>query len=299
MAQRKTVKLYRRDLLPPRKNTEQQEFWLFSQSEYDPDGNLNEQSVFDQKGSLVERVIREYNCNGFLIREQYFADDGEPSDEKSFEGDDNGLILKEFKHYLDGSFDTTEYFYDNQHRIVKTITTTDEGEVEQEMLNEYEGDQLVRTSISDGDGNLLRISEYLVDENGHTVEFKQTDNETGESTHLVTQYNDAGHKETEISYDEDGDIISQVLFKEDDKGRLISMTEQGESKNTITSFTYDDQGNIIQQTEQDGEGKLLMSIKREYDENNNMLQSEVFVESRGRSLPQHYEIKMEYTFFES
>lgn len=299
MAQRETVKLLRRDLLPPRKNTEQQEFWLYSHSEYDPNGNLTEQSVYNQNGSLVERVIREYNDSGFLIREQYFVDDGEPSDEKSYERDDNGLILKEFKHYLDGSYDTTVYFYDSQHRIARTITTSDEGEVEQEMLNEYREDRLVKNSVSDGEGNLLQTSVYGYDEAGNSAEFRQTDHETGESIHLVTHYNSAGHKETEISYDEEGDIISQVFYKEDDEGRMISMAEQGDTKNTITDFAYDDLGNVIQQTEQDKDGNLLMSVKRTYDEGNNMLTSEVFIEGRGRSLPQHYEIRLEYSFYES
>lgn len=298
MPQRKSIALYRKNLLAMPGNKMQHEAWLYSHSEFDAKGNLTEQSVYTQDGVLVERIINEFDANGFLIREKYLADADETSEEKSFQRDDKGLVLKEFKHYNDGSFDTTNYEYDNQYRIISKVTMNDEGEIEQKILNEYRDDFLVKTQTFDGENNLVQLDEFKYDEKGNSVEHKKIDNESGTNAFIVTSYNHHGRKKEEITYDEDGDIINETSYAEDEKGRLLNIIEEGSEKDVAIKFTYDEQDNIIHQEELSNQGKQLVSVKREFDNDNNLIRSEVYIDGQGQTLPQHYEVCIEYTFYD-
>lgn len=298
MPQRKSIALYRKNLLAMPGNKMQHEAWLYSHSEFDSKGNLSEQSVYTQDGILVERIINEFDANGFLIREKYLADADETSEEKSFQRDDKGLVLKEFKHYNDGSFDTTTYEYDNQYRIISKVTMNDEGEIEQKILNEYRDDFLVKTQTFDGENNLVQLDEFKYDEKGNSVEHKKIDNESGTNAFIVTSYNHHGRKKEEITYDEDGDIINETSYTEDEKGRLLNIIEEGSEKDVAIKFTYDEQDNIIHQEELSNQGKQLVSVKREFDKENNLMRSEVYIDGQGQTLPQHYEVIIEYTFYD-
>lgn len=298
MPQRKSIALYRKNLLTMPGNKMQHEAWLYSQSEFDAKGNLTEQSVYTQDGVLVERIINEFDANGFLIREKYLADEDETSEEKSFQRDDKGLLLKEFKHYNDGSFDTITYEYDKQYRIVSKVTLNDEGKIEQRINNEYRDDFLTKTHTFDGDNNLLQLDEFKYDEKGNSVEHKKIDNESGTNAFIVTSYNHHGRKKEEITYDEDGEIINETSYTEDVKGRLLNIIEEGSEKDVAIKFTYDEQDNIIHQEELSNQGKQLVSVKREFDKDNNLIRSEVYIDGQGQTLPQHYEVCIEYTFYD-
>ncbi|MBE0662446.1 MAG: hypothetical protein IH597_08255 [Bacteroidales bacterium] len=298
MPQRKSIALYRKNLLAMPGNKRQHEAWLYSHSEFNAKGNLTEQSVYTQDGALVERIINEYDANDFLINEKYMADANETSEEKSFERDEKGLILREFKHYIDDSVDTTTYQYDNQYRIISKVTVNDEGEIEQKVFNEYRDDFLVKTQIFDGENKLLQLDEFKYDEKGNSVEHRKVDNESGTNAFIVTSYNSLGRKKEEITYDEDGDIISETSYAEDEKGRLLNIIEESSEKDVAIKFTYDEQDNIIQQEEISNQGKQLVSVKREFDKENNLIRSEVYIDGQGQTLPQHYEVNVEYTFYE-
>jgi YD repeat-containing protein len=298
MPQRKSVALYHRNLKLSDNKQPLQEYWLYSYSEFDTRGNLTEQSVYAQSGALLERTSREFDGNGFLKREKFFIEDEEPSEEKSYERNDDGILLKEYKHYTDGSHDTIVYNYDSQHRIISRITSDDEGEVEEKLINEFNGDFLVRTQIFDGDDNLLRSDEFSYNEQGNSVEHKKIDNESGELSVVVTTYNSNGHKLKETHLDEDGDEISETNYMEDEAGRLLSLTEKSAEKTTETRFEYDERGNAVSQVETDEEGNELIVVDREFDDENNILQSEVFVSGQGRTPDQFYEIKFEYQFYQ-
>ncbi len=298
MPQRKSIALYRRNLKLSDNKQPEQEYWLYSYSEFDPQGNLTEQSVYAQSGAMLERTSREFDSNGFLQREKLFIEDEEPSEEKSYERNDEGILLKEFKHYTDGSYDTIVYNYDSQHRIISRITSDDEDDVEEKLINEYNGDFLVRTQIFDGDDNLLRSDEFKYNELGNSVEHKKIDNERGEVSHVVISYNSNGRKLKEVQLDEDGDEISETLYDEDESGRLLNVAESSAEKNTETRFEYDERGNAISQVEMDAEEKQLLVVEREFDELNNIVRSEVFVDGQGRTPDQYYEIKFDYQFYQ-
>jgi hypothetical protein len=298
MPKRKSVALYRKNLFPRKNNEEEHEQWLYSYSEFDRNGKQTEQSVYAQDGTLVERTLMEYDANGFVICEKYFVDRNGPSEEKQYVRDDKGLILKELKLYTDGSCDTTVYEYDSQYRIVSKITFDDEDEREQEVTHEYRDDFLLRTHVFDGDRNLLKLDEFKYDEKGNSVEHKLVDNEAGNSSFIVTAYNSHGRKKEETRYDEDGGMIHQTFYEEDDQGRLHRITEEGKQKGVTISFTYDEEGNAVFQEECDHNGKQMVSVKRRFDKDNNLTHSEVFIDGQGLTLPQHYEIMCKYEFYD-
>lgn len=297
MPKKKSIALYRKNLFKLKNADVKMKQWLYSQSEFDQRNMLTEQSVYAQDASLVERTIKEYDDNGFLLREKYFIEDNELSEEKSYERDEQGLLLRELKHYIDGSYDTTTYQYDSQHRIVDKIISNDEGEVEQKLINEYRGDYLVKTQVFDGDGKMLWADEFKFDEDGNSVEHKWIDNEKGSNSYMVSSYNSSGQKKEETSYDEDGEIVKQTFYEENEHGKLLTITEESSEKNVVIRFVYDEHGNAISQEEIDDQGRQLVLVKREYDQDNNLVRSEVFIDGLGKSISQHYELVVEYQFY--
>jgi len=296
MPVRKSVILLRKNLNLTPVNDQDQEHWLYSESGFDHRGSLVEQTIYAQNGSIVEKTVNEYDEQGFLLREQNFVDGDDASEVKLYERNENGLVMKEFRHYIDGTIDTTLYKYDSQNRIISMITINDEGETEKVLSNEYRDDLLLCQQVLDSEGNLIRSDHYKYDDRGNSVEHKRSDKEIGEETFTVTKYNTHGRKQEGTVFNEDGDVITQTFYEEDEKGLLKTIREASGEKNLQISFTYDEHGNAIRQEETDGKGKQLMLVQREFDEQNYVVRSEVFVDGQGFTLPQHYEILFRYEF---
>ncbi len=298
MKQKKTVNIFRRNLGYPAFNkTADENTVLHSSSEYNQQGLLLEQKVFDADGNLFEYVLNAYNENGFLVSEKYIAGDVETTEEKSYQRNENGLILSEFKHYADGSIDTTKYEYDSQFRIISMHTFDEEGDLETKEVFEYQGEYLKKKEVYDNLDNLLLREEIKVDEQGNTREVIRWDDESDETTRAIFLYNNAGLKVEEQKFDEEGTLVDHIKFIEDESGRVMSIVEQGQTKETRTHFQYDEQGNQILQVVVNAENKEIVRVERKFNEDNEMIYSNVFVDGEGRSLNQHYEVVVEYTYF--
>lgn len=297
MGQKKKISVYRRELTGHHRHAGKDNPWLYSETCYDSKGNVIEQTTFTDTGEVIERIVREYNAFGFIKSEKFIAGDQEFSEEKNYERSENGLILTEYRHFADGSLDTTRYTYDSQHRIVEKLTTNDEGEIEQREQLLYRNDFLIEHTITDGEGNVQRNEKLEYDEVGNTVVHRIYDADRNELRIKEIDYNKSGRKTAERIYNEDEQLLERTTYEEDETRRLSSMTEESSRGKRITKYTYDSSGNTIIQEEYNEEGQQLVMVEREYNENGDPTRSTVFIDGEWRAISQHYEVVFEYEYY--
>jgi len=146
----KRIRVYRKNVFRDDHTGQKEEAepMLLNVTEYHPEwGKPILESQHNQFGDAEQQTLSEYNDTGFLVREVLREPDGEILEEKTFEPDDQQRVKKEFRHYLDGTFDVLEFFYDEKGHVVRKILSDDEGEVETEEVFEYRNGLLMKETL--------------------------------------------------------------------------------------------------------------------------------------------------------
>ncbi len=253
---------------------------------------------FDPHGNVEQEAVYEYNDHGFLIREVLKEADGEVSEEKTFEPDEKMRIYKEYRHYVDGSYDVIEVHYDASDRVVKKILSDDEGVVESTVEYEYNNELLIRESHFDDEGDLVSEVLYAYDEDGLLDEKTTRNINEGEEVVRSYSYNDEGFRDAILTYDGKGELVERHLFTLDDQGRPVGVVEENKQKKNRLSMEYDANGNIVFQEEYDLHGNLVSMVRRHYDQEGLFQKSEVTARNPMSGVNQQYEVKHIYEFFD-
>lgn len=296
----KETRVYKTDVVlkSAAENELQENEYLFSSTHYDKYGNVIREIQYNTSGEATQEYVFKYNEKGFLVEEILQEEDGFIAEHKSFERDDEGKILREFRHYMDESCDTITYHYDNEGLLVKKETIDPDGDLESTEEFVYENGVLVRVIIKDEDGEILSDKKQSVNEQGKPIELLDYDASTGELRKSVNTYYPSGNKKEALVYTGNDQLIEKVMLKEDDKGQIIQVVEETLQRKNTTNFTYDERGNVIYQEEFDRNGEIVSHVKREFDEHNNLYTSQVFIDGSGRGLSRNYSLRQEYDFFE-
>ncbi len=300
MANRKSTLVYRTDLVNVGIGQGQMQSvpYLASQTDYDTESRVTMQCSYSASGVIVEKTVYEYDANGRLVHEIYYTGEPEPAEENTYEYDEQGKVCKEFKHYIDGSKDTTDYAYDDSGKLVEKVTVDEDGETELREVFEYKGEQLVNHVIADGEDNPVVSEEFGYNDKGQVTMQIRNDNETGEYFKLMVEYNEDGRKVSEKIYDEEDELVETTWFEEDENGRVIQTVEENSLRRHEKHFFYDDQGNGLGYEEVNQDGDKVVVVEHQLGEHKHPVASMVFVHGAGRSPGQHYELNYEYSWYE-
>lgn len=271
--------------------------YLFSRTIYNEDGKVTSEKQYDNQGELVQDYIYTYNDKGGLIEEKLQEADGFIAVHKSFEVDDKGKILKEFRHYMDESFDTVVFHYDEKGKLVKKETFDPDNDLESTEEFSYDVDKINRHVVTDADGDILSEKKNAYDDKGNVVETEEFDGSVGESVKTVTEYHPSGNKKEVLTYNGADQLIEKVTLKEDAQGKIEQVVEESTSKKNTINFTYDANGNVVHQDEFDRSGELIGKVSRVYDGNNKLVSSNVFIHGGGRGLSRNYTLRQEYVYY--
>jgi YD repeat-containing protein len=177
-------------------------------SEFNIAGQPVQEIKYDRSGGFEERSDYAYNEAGQLISECYYPAEDELAEKKLYDWNEAGQVVASHKEYSDGSVDHTRYFYDDQGRLVRRVTTSEDEEEETEEI-EYpdpadDGDDQGDAPEESGEG--LRI---IRNEKGQVI-LEEEHNEEGE---LLTR--------VERTYADDGRLLEVEAFI-DGQGRAMS-----------------------------------------------------------------------------
>ncbi len=297
----KTLSVYRRNLVVESDSADEpsKTEFLHSRTEYEPRwGKTIRETQYNADGQVEQVMEYEYDDKGFLVKEILKEGDGTVMEHKTFEPDDDQRVRKEFCHYADGSYDVTTYHYDEKGRLIKKETHDDEGDLEGTEVMEYENDLLVKHTVTGDDGEKVSEVSYQYDENGLLLETHVQDFQSGTEYTKVTSYDDKGRRKASATYDSNEEPLERLLFREDEKGRLVEVVEENRRKKNTTKMQYDEKDNIIKQQEYDLNGELVNEIERTYDEEGRLLESRVHVNRMMPGISRNYSVRHEYTFYQ-
>jgi antitoxin component YwqK of YwqJK toxin-antitoxin module len=184
--------------------------------------------------------------------------------------DDAGKLIREITHYLDGSADTQEYFYNDDGLLSGFRVIDDEGEPESSERYFYEGNKVVKVERWDDDNELV-FSQEDTYETGRSQAVRSWSAEDDEPYTIIIDYNAAGLREQERRYNSRDQLIERNVYEEDDKGRIVRVIEENKQRKNTTEFEFDDQGNIIHQVETDMNGELNHEVFRQYSPDGELL----------------------------
>jgi YD repeat-containing protein len=295
----KENRVYKKELLlksSRQDHLEEHEF-LFSHTIYNEQDKVVEEYHYDSDGKLVQEYQFMYDQNGFLREEILKQEDGFVAEHKTYEPDEKNNILKEFRHYMDGSFDTIFYHYNAQGLLSKKEIIDPDGDKESTEEFEYENGLLTRFAILDADNEIVTEKKITYDEKGNPEEVFDFDGSEGTSVRKVLEYYPSGTKKETLIYNEADQLIEKVLMTENSEGRLVQVVEENRTKKNTITFDYDQAGNIIAQEETDRNGELVSKVNRVFDENNQLISTDVFIHGGGKGVSKNYTLRQEYIYF--
>ncbi|MCB2218827.1 MAG: hypothetical protein KQI35_00425 [Bacteroidetes bacterium] len=296
-AKTKSVTIHKYDIYYPNgpENPPSQTGHKASETFYNEEGNIIEELKFRPNGQLDEKYVASYDTRGNLLEEKSYLDDPEPADHKSYERDENGKLIRMFRHYIDGSKDTINITYDNQNHPVRKETIDSYDEVESIEERSYQGDNMTKRKITeydevvleesleyDQDGNLIKQTKWSIDEEDIT---------------WVNHFNTEGSLVKALKYGPNDKLLARSDYHYNDQGQLTSFEEESGYGKSETTLEYDDKGNAILQKEENPEGEINNRVSRKFNDQGQILETEVFMDFHGQAPSQHYTLKYEYTYF--
>jgi large repetitive protein len=300
MPQKKKISIYRTNLVTVGIGQGQIETlpYLYNETEYNDKGELIAQSNYSAEGLLVEKITFEYDDQHRIVKQYYYTEPDEPSEVIHYERNEKGLLVKDVKQYMDGSFDTTTYHYDDEGRLLEKTTVDDEGVTDLVEQFTWKEKRMVKRQVTDSEKNILSFEEFAYDDKGNITEHQQMDEETGENQKTVSTYDAANRKISDEIYDDEGDLQEKTSYQYDETGILLSSDYESPSKSSTTRYTYDENGNLLGLGETDEDGNQVLLVEHSYDEQNNRLDSMVFSGGGTLASNQHYKLLYEYVWYD-
>lgn len=296
----KEINTYRKDLVMNGITSdalEEREF-LMEKKVNDEKGNVITEILYYPNGSIIQQLEYLYDDKGNLIEETLEEEGSEIAERKSHNYLENGQKHKTYVHYIDGTYDTIEYIYDDKSRLISKVTTDSDGEIDGRKEYKYQNNKLVKETEYDYEDNISDEITYDYDENGNLKEMIHYDGVEKETIKTLHEYDEKGHRIETLIYNTKGKLVEKHGFLYDEKGRVVEATEETPYENNNTTMQYDDKGNIIEQKEVNEDGEINHFVERKFDENNNLLQSSVKIDRHGQGMNQDYTIRNEIIYFE-
>jgi antitoxin component YwqK of YwqJK toxin-antitoxin module len=293
----KSVNLFKKDYFPTRSTSQKtgSNEYKYSTTEYDKNGNVVMDLKFNPDHELEDKYENKYNNDGILIEEKHYLSYKEIAEHKTYELDENGKIQKAFKHYNDGSKDTIQYTYDNNGNLTEKITIDSYDEVEAKAIFEYEDQKLVKKESYEYD-DLVSKNTFAYDPDGNLIdESSWTEDDNTRSIHL---YDENGNLEKVSFYNKKDELVAKTTYIYNKKGKIVGVEEETPYGKNSTVITYDEKGNAIEQIEKNEQGEINNSAKRKFNDYNDVIETEIFIEMHGKGINQQYILKYEYEYFE-
>lgn len=259
-------------------------------------GHETERITYNSFGEPEERVVTRWE--GDHAVEEILELDGEVVERTTREYDEEGRVLKEWRHYTEGGTDEIRYFYKEDKLLMKQAYDSD-GEEGEKHFWTYKNGLLVSEEAYDDDNTAEMKKSYLYSKEGVLEEVIEIQYTTDGELKTVSVMDEEGRLIAEKRYDLRGNLIARTLITLGENGHPATMVEESSARpKTVIHFEYDSNGNNTLYREETEDGSILSLITREFDEDGRNSASEVRIEPQQQRPGQHYRLRYEYSYFD-
>ncbi len=271
---------------------------IFSKTEYNEKGQILTEINYNNDGEIEHTYSYNYDDDGFLIEEMLVENDDEIIERKTFEPDEKKNIKKEYRHYLDKTYDTIDYIYNDHGNLIEKISYDYDGNVELRELFDYKNGKLIKETIFDEDTNIISEKTIKYDDKERVTGIENYDSIEETRFKKVTEYDEKGYRKELLTYNSSDQLIERIQFKYENDGRMVQVVEEDTRKKNTINMQYDKNGNVVCKEEFDKNGKLINKVERTFDDNNRVLEAHAFMEIAERNIIKNYTLKYDYEFYE-
>jgi len=262
-------------------------------TEYTPAGNVKLEKSFDLNNELQEKIEYIFDENETLLKQILYFDEEEVAEERTYEYNESGKLIQVNKHYAEGSFDYTSYFYDTKGLLSEKKKFSQDDELEETEQFEYQDEKLIREARFDQDMKLIYEQKLTQEEN--FLERTVFDIDDGKSR-IAEEYDEQGHKTATLFYDKKDRLVSKNIYEYENE-KLKKIIYETASGIETTLFHYNDHGDITLQEEVDSDDFYKSRIRREYGEDNNLILTQVYVNNYGKTADLNYVLTFENEYY--
>ncbi len=296
----KSVTVIKKDVVLPSVSANEltENEYLFSKTEYNEKGQILKEINYHPDGSIEHAYSYNYDDNGFLKEEMLIENKDEVIERTTFEPDEKMNIRKEYRHYLDGTYDSIEYICDDNGNLVEKVTIDYEGGVELRECFEFKGEKLIKETVLDKDNKVISEKTIKYDDKDRITDTESYDSLEETRLKRITEYDDKGYPKELLTYDLSDRLIERIQFSHNDDGRLAQVIEENPRKKNTIKFQYDKNGNVVCKEEFDKNGKLINKVERIYDDDSRVLEARAFIEIAEKNIIRNYVLTYDYEFYD-
>lgn len=291
----KSVTLYRQNTVATEgKNEFEKKSFKYNYTEFDESGQLLTELKFNEDGEIDEKIVNSYDDKGRLTEEITYLNEDEMAEHKAYEWDEKGHVAQAFKIYQDGERDTIHYKRDAEGKLVEKVTIDSYNEEEAREIIDYENGKVKQRKVFEYDELMLEET-YEYDEKGSISEHSKWTIDD-ENARYFNSFDTKGHLIKTRRFNLKDQLISQAIYTYAGD-QLMKIVEEDQYSTNTTTIVYNDKGDAVEQTEQNKAGEINNQALRKYNDNHDMIESEVWIDLHGKGINQHYILKYEYEYY--
>lgn len=265
---------------------------------FDSEGRLVKDVKYDKNGELEEMYEFSYGELGRLELENYYEEEGEPVEKKRFEYNERGELTTIYKHYFDGSLDTTVCRYNENGELIERVLTNDEGETEQREHFTWADGKLIQEEVMDGEGTPMSRRTVTYDQHGRILSTTTWEGNSDVEMSIVNKYDDAGNLTGVERLDAEGELLEATHYEVDEDGNKVAISESAFQPDVQMQVTYNRQNLPVKEEEITKTGEVLTRIERIFNTDDRETETEVYINGQGQQVSRHYFLKYTYEYFE-
>jgi len=245
--------------------------WVSQIIHYDRQGRELANYQYAAAGIFESKTENRYDENGNLIEETTYQDEHEIAERKTYHLNDAGEPEKISIDFNDGSQSFRIRVKEPEKRTETWIEQDEEGEQETRECKtmDAEGRLLVR-ELYDHRDRLTEAFDYEYDNSNQVIRRRQFDNRKKLVIETRFSYTPGGLLELRANYNRKGQLSDFIKIEYDDQGRVF---RQNISNKYFFEFEYDQNGNTVVEERYTGE-ELEHRTTYEYDANNRVIHEE-------------------------
>jgi YD repeat-containing protein len=268
--------------------------YISSYTEYTASGKIKLEKSFNTQNEIQEKIEYRYDEFDRLTEQLMYYDEEEIVEKRNCEYDDNGNLIRLNKHYSEGTFEYTLYFYNNDNQLIEKKSFSHDHEHEETEQFEYISGSLVRESKYNE--NMKLVYEQKLTREDNVLECETMDIDLG-TTRFTEEYNEKGQKLNTHVYDKKNKLISRLIYNYED-AKTVKILEEKSTGTETTIMHYNDHGDVILQEEIDADDFYKSRVTREFDNEFYLLRTQVYINNYGKTPDLNYILKFEYTYYD-